>query len=68
MDGTKPTLIAMFMRSGSLIAPSHSRTWRSFSPARLDRCAVECYAGRMFWFTRKKFVGSYFFLIAAKRS
>src|SRR6185437_13747653 len=25
-------------------------------------------AGRMFWFTRKKFWGSYFFLMAAKRS
>jgi hypothetical protein len=24
-------------------------------------------AGLMFWFTQKKFVGSYFFLIAAKR-
>jgi hypothetical protein len=26
------------------------------------------YAGRMFWFTRKKFVGSYFFLTTASRS
>jgi hypothetical protein len=25
-------------------------------------------AGRMFWFTRKKLVGSYFFLTAARRS
>lgn len=33
-----------------------------------DRCVVEHYAGRMFWFTRKKLVGSYFFLIAASRS
>jgi hypothetical protein len=24
-------------------------------------------AGLMFWFTQKKFVGSYFFLIAARR-
>jgi eukaryotic-like serine/threonine-protein kinase len=31
-------------------------------------CVFECYAGRMFWFTRKKFVGSYFFLTVARRS
>ena len=34
----------------------------------LDRRSHSYAAGRIFWFTRKKFVESYFFLMVAKRS
>ncbi len=38
-------------------------------PVEVSRAPAKSYAaGRMFWFTRKKLVGSYFLLVVARRS
>ena len=45
---------------------THLSPWENHVPHEIPRVGPYA-AGLMFWFTLKKFVGSYFFLMAARR-